>query len=91
MLCIAPTTNSHTGAFTCIARPLLHNDANSSPSKPLSSLHHDTCKPQLVHGFLAPFTMCSFEQLLFSDEVKPEFIYATGGWTCLPLIQTGVH
>lgn len=67
--------------------------------KPLCSLHHDTCNPQpeptlLVGGFIAGFAMCSFaifQQLLFSDGVKSDFIYAAGGWTCLPLIQTGVH
>ncbi len=91
MLCVEPITNLHRGVFTCIAQPLLQNDANSSPSKSLSSLHHDACNPQLVRGFLALFAMCSFEQLLFSDEVKPDSIHATGGCTCLPLAQTGVH
>ena len=72
-LCVAPTTNSHPGAFTCIAQPALHNDANSSPSKPLGislgplrglcSLPHDTCNPQseptlLVGGCIALFAMC---------------------------------
>ena len=64
-------------SLLCIMTPVIHNQ-------------------NLVYEWVALLLFCyvffcTFQLLLLSDEVKPDLIHATGGWTCLPLVPKGVH